>query len=62
MKQLRTRKKKEEQEKKLGNQNLQQMRKILNLERRVMDKKLGSRNRREKKLMKWMMQMKMMIR
>jgi len=38
------------------------MKKIINLERRVMYKKLGNRNQRGKKSMKWMIQMKMMIR
>jgi hypothetical protein len=42
------------------------MMKIINLERRVMVmvmvRKLGNRNQRGKKSMKWMIQMKMMIR
>jgi len=62
MKQMKTRRKKGELAKKLGNQNLQQMKKIINVERRVMDKKLGNRNQRGKKSMKWMIQMKMTIR
>jgi hypothetical protein len=38
------------------------MKKTVNLERRVMYKKLGSRNQIGKKSMKWMIRMKMMIR
>lgn len=62
MKVKETRMKKEEVEKKLENQNLQQMKEIINLKRRVMDRTQGNRNQRGKKSMKWMIQMKMMIR
>jgi hypothetical protein len=36
--------------------------KIINLERRVMERTVGNRNQRGKKSIKWMTQMKMMIR
>lgn len=62
MKVKKTRMKKEEVEKKLENQNLQQMKEIINLKRRVMERTQGNRNQRGKKSMKWMIQMKMMIR
>jgi hypothetical protein len=62
MKEMKIMKKKEEQEKKLEIQNLEQMMKIINLERRVMERKVGNGNQRGKKSMKWTIQMKMMIR
>lgn len=57
-----TRMKKEEVEKKLVNQNWQQMKETINLKGRVMKRTQGNKNQRGKKSMKWMIQMRMMIR